>query len=191
MSIVARPIVTLAAAGVIVATGIGAAGLASARPATNPITGGSIKVKLYPGAVKAMKKNHIALTAVSPSSLAKGTLTEQVTGGTLDIINETATVQSSGGFRIAKGSKSVTIRKLDAKTSSTGGGATAVVTGHGRIAAITTTAPVLVPGAGSITASGFTVTLSKPLVSILDKKFGTKLFKTHAKIGTGAVTFTY
>ena len=42
-----------------------------------------------------------------------------------------------------------------------------------------------------IKSTDFTVTLAKPLVKALDKTFGTKLFKSHAEIGTGSATVKY
>jgi hypothetical protein len=65
------------------------------------------------------------------------------------------------------------------------------VTGAGRIPATVTSPgnPTLTPT--MIKSTGFTVTLAKPLVKVLDKAFGTKLFKAHAQIGTGSATVKY
>jgi hypothetical protein len=164
------------------------------RPAASgdTITGGSVSITLSSSVLKALKHDHVHLAAVKPSTLKGNKLKAPVTGGTFSLLAASADVKTSGGFTIAKGGKSVTISKLESMASTGAGSGTAVVSGHGRITAITTTAPSsLLPSGNSVSASGFTVSLSNKLVKILDAKFGTTLFKSHAKLGAGAVTFTY
>jgi len=179
------------------AAAILAAGFIAALPATASaaptlqITGGHIKIKLNAAALSALSSAHLKLTPKSPATFNGTTLKAPIKGGTIDIATVTAHIKSAGGFTISKGSKSVTVKALHSTAhGGAGGSGTALVTGHGRIKAITTTAATVSSGSGSISAKNFKVTLAAPLVKILDKKFHTTVFADHARIGTGSATMT-
>lgn len=164
--------------------------IAGAAPSIAPIkiTGGHIKFKLNSTAVSGLSSAHLKLTAKKPAKLKSHTLTVPVKGGTITVATLTAHIKSAGGFTISKGGKKVSVTNLHSSAQGGHGGqGTAVVSGHGRIEAITTSAPT-VSGSGPITASNFQVTLAAPLVKILDKKFKTTIFKAHPTIGTGDAT---
>jgi hypothetical protein len=136
-----------------------------------------------------MHTHGFTLAATGPARLSGTKLTSPVTGGTYTGFS--ATVRQAGGFRISKAGAQVTVRKAVDKTDSLSG--TAIVTGRGRIKAVTVTLPRSMHknSAHSTTFSGYTVTLAKPLVRVLDTTFGTKLFAKHATIGTGSTTLRY
>jgi len=179
------------------ATLAGSVALAAAAPAAGSvphpghatITHGSSKIKLSKKTRKAMSHKHYTLTAIAPAKYKKHTLRSPIKSGTYE--NFSATVNTAGGFRISHGGTSVSIRKFQSKSSAGSGSGTAIVTGHGRIKAVTTGEPSSVVPGNPVRASGFTVTMAKPLVKALDGAFGTKLFKKHAKIGKGSVVFYY
>jgi hypothetical protein len=186
---VARSAVVLVA-GVAVAGAVVGAQVAGARPAANhKVTGGSSSIKINSTDLHLMKTNHLKLSASKPAKFKSPTLKSPIKGGTYTGLS--ATIVASGGFKISKGSKSVSITDVHSSSGISGGTGTAKVTGHGRITAITTSRPTDISGNNPTTFSGFTVTLAPPLVKILDKKFKTKLFKSHAEIGTGSVTLKY
>jgi hypothetical protein len=162
------------------------AGAVSHRPAAK-ITGGTSKLHLSKTTLSAFKAKHFKLTAKSPATLSGRTLTTPIKSGTFS--GFTATVQTAGGFTISKGSKHITVSNLHSD-SRTGVG-TAKVTGHGRVKAVTNTQPTSTHLGNPVTASGFTVSLAKPLIKILDSTFHTTAFKKHAKLGTGSVSFNY
>jgi hypothetical protein len=163
------------------------AALGTPRPADHKVTGGKTSITLNAKARHAMSSHRFVLTATGPATLKGATLTTPVTSGTY--AGFTADVKTAGGFRISKGSRSVTISKVHSNSSSFTG--TAKVSGHGRIKAVKIGVPTAMSGSNPVTFSGYTVTLDKPLVQVLDTKFGTKLFAKHAKIGTGSTTLKY
>jgi hypothetical protein len=179
----------------------GVVAFAAAAPATGSvphpghatITHGSSKIKLSKSVRRTMAKKHFTLSAISPSTYKHGTLTSPVKSGSYSF--PSASVNTGGGFKISHGGKTVSITKFQSKSSAGGGSGTAVVTGHGRIKAVTTSQPDPSNVSGEFSsplhATGFTVTLAKPLVKALDSAFNTTLFKKHSKIGTGSVTFYY
>jgi hypothetical protein len=170
--------------------GVIGASVAGARPAANhKVTGGSSSITINSTDLHLMKKNHLKLAAIKPAKFKSPTLKSPIKSGTYTGLS--ATIVAGGGFKISKGSKSVSITDLHSSAGVSGGTGTAKVTGHGRITAITTTSPTGISGNNPTTFSGFTVTLAPELVKILDKKFGTKLFKSHAEIGSGSVTLKY
>lgn len=166
-----------------------AAGASTPRPSHGNVTGGSTTIKLSKASLKAMKKNGFTLSAISPATFNGKTLKSPIKGGNFQV--PTAKITVAGGFKISHGGKSVSVTKLHSTSSVNGGSGTAIVTGQGRIPATVTSSgtPTLTPT--MIKSTGFTVTLDKPLVKVLDSTFGTKLFKTHAQIGTGSATVRY
>jgi hypothetical protein len=164
------------------------AGVAVAHPAaTHRVTGGKSRISLSRNVRRAIASHHLAIAATGPATYNGGTLTAPVRSGTYTGLS--ADVNTAGGFRISRGGTSVSVRKVRSSSSSFSG--TAKVTGHGRIPAITLGVPTKVSGNDPVTYSGFSVTLSKQLVKILDHRFGTTLFKTHRHIGTGSITIKY
>jgi hypothetical protein len=157
------------------------------RPSAHKVTGGKTSITLNAKTRHAMTSNHYVLTATGPATLKGATLTTPVTSGTY--AGFTADVKTAGGFRISNASTGVTISKVHSKSSSFSG--TAKVSGHGRIKALTIGVPTSMSGSNPVTFSGYTVALAKPLVKLLDAKFGTRLFAKHAKIGTGSTTLKY
>jgi hypothetical protein len=168
-----------------------AADASTPRPSHGNVTGGSSKITLNKASLKSMKKNNFTLSAISPSKFNGKTLKSPVKGGQFTLAAASASITTGGGFKISHGSKSVTVTKLHSHSGASGGSGTAVVSGHGRISAVETSpgTPDLSPG--QIKSSNFNVTLAGPLVKALDKKFHTKLFKSHAEIGTGTATIKY
>lgn len=192
MQHVRRTSIAITIVGVVTAAGVATAAVgATPRPSHGNVTGGSSKITLNKASLKAMKSNHVTLTAISPSKFNGKTLRSPVKGGQFTLAAASASVKIGGGFKISHGGKSVTVTKLHSTSGASGGSGTAVVSGHGRIAAVVTSAgtPTLTPT--TVKSSNFKVTLAKPLVKVLDKKFGTKLFKKHAQIGTGSATINY
>jgi hypothetical protein len=169
-------VITVAAAPAVAAAGI-------------PIKGGSQQLRFNHSVRHALKASHIKLAAVSPSSFNGKVLTSPITGGTLSIAQQTAIVDDGGGLMISKGHKHVAITKFH--SDGTTGVGTAKVSGHGRVKALVASKPTSVSGSDPVTASGYTVTMAAPLVKILDKKFHTKVFKKHAKLGTGSTTLSF
>jgi hypothetical protein len=153
------------------------------------ITGKKTTIVLSSPSHHALKAHHFTLEANGPARYKAGTLTLPVTGGTYDGPLDSV-VKQGGGFTISKGSKSVSINKLVDHTNSLS--ATARVSGHGRIAAVT----IGIPGSSNATDTTATfadyqVTLSKQLVKVLDTTFGTRQFARHATIGTGTTKLTF
>jgi hypothetical protein len=164
------------------------AGVAVARPAaTHQVTGGKSRISLNRSARHAIASHHFTIAATGPATYNGVTLTAPVKSGTYTGL--AADVNTAGGLRISHGGTSVSVRKVRSSSSSFSG--TATVTGHGRIPAIRLGVPTKASGNDPVTYSGFTVTLSKRLVKILDHRFGTTLFKAHRHLGTGSVTIKY
>jgi hypothetical protein len=161
------------------------------RPGHSTITGGHSKITLSKATRKAMADDAYTLTAVSPAKFNGKTLTSPIKSGTFTIAPQHAAINTAGGFTISHGGASVSITKVKSTSNGSSGSGTGVVSGHGRIKVIITGEGSPSLGNNSVTVSGFPVTLAKPLIKVLDNKFGTKLFKAHAKIGKGDATFTY
>jgi hypothetical protein len=162
---------------------------ASARPAaTHKVTGGKSSVKLNASARKAMKHDGVTLTPVSPATYHHAKLTSPITGG--QYTGYSAKIRTAGGFTLSKGGVSVSITKLHSDSGTMTG--TAIVTGHGRIDAVHISIPTHYDvNDNPAKFSGFTVTMTSDLVTILDNAFDTKAFKTHAEIGTGSTSIKY
>lgn len=192
MQHIRRTSVAIALLGTLTVGGVTAAAAGTTpRPSHGNVTGGSLKIKLNKDSLKAMRANGFTLSAISPARFNGKTLKSPIKGGQFTLAAASAKITVGGGFKISHAGKSVAVTKLHSQTGPSGGSGTAMVTGHGRIAATVTSpgTPTLTPT--MVKSSGFTVTLAKPLVKVLDSTFGTKLFKSHAEIGTGTATIHY
>lgn len=189
---VGRASVAIALVGAVVTGGIATTASATPRPSHATITGGSSKIKLSKSTLKAIAANGYTLSAISPATFDGKTLTTPIHSGTFTIVPEQASINADGGFKISHGGTSVSITKIKSTTNGQTGSGTAVVTGVGRIKAIITGQPkTLSPTSSTVTASGFSVTMAKTLVNVLDTTFNTTLFKKHKKVGKGSANFTY
>jgi hypothetical protein len=178
---------------VVSAAGVAAAGASTPpRPGHYTVTGGSSKITLNKSTRTAMASHGYTLTAISPATFNGKTLKSPIKGGTFTLFPEQANIRAAGGFTISHGGKHVSISKVRSTTNGKSGSGTARVRGHGRIKSIITGQPKsLAPGNNTVSASGFSVKLAKPLIKVLDNKFGTTLFKSHARVGKGSATFNY
>lgn len=163
----------------------GGASLAAASPgahaASHQIKSGKTSIALNSDSLNALIKDKFSLAPTGRAKVSKSfALVFPVTGGTFSNAGK-GTIKHTGGIKISKKTKSVTIKNLVVKLHS--GKGSAVVTGHGRMPAITVASP---QGGGPHSVTGYTVSLSKPLIKVLDKKFHTKAFKKHATLGTGS-----
>jgi hypothetical protein len=182
---------TVAAVATAAALSAGGASLAVASPhapaAAHQIKGGKTTVALNGASVTALAKDHFALAPtgrakVNPSTFS---LTFPVIGGTFAGASK-GTIKHTGGIKISKGTKSIVIKDLVLALHK--GTGTAVVSGHGRMSALTISDP---QSGSENSVSGYTVRLSKPIVKVLDKKFNTKAFKKHPTLGTGSTKLKF
>lgn len=184
--------VVIALLGAVTTGGLATTASATPRPSHATITGGSSKIKLSKSTLNAIKANGYTLSAISPATFDGKTLTTPIRNGTFTVVPEQASINADGGFTISHGGTSVSIAKVKSTTNGQSGSGTAVVTGVGRIKAIITGQPkTLSPTSSTVKASGFSVTMAKPLVKVLDTTFNTTLFRKHKKIGKGSANFTY
>lgn len=163
-----------------------AAGPAAAVP-TAGVTGGHSTIAVEKTFNKALKAHGIKLKTTGPATYKKKTLKLPITGGSA---NPPAFVlKYAGGVKLVEGSKSVSIKKL--KANSTTSTVTAAVDGK-RIKLFSVGAPNGGSGGpGSVTFGGYTVTLAPRAIKVLDKDFGTKTFKKHSEVGIGSTTVKY
>ena len=96
-------VVALAMSGTLVVT-------SAAFGAADPVQSGTLKLKLSSGFKKQLKSNHVGM---KPKSFS-------LTGGTLDPVTGTGTVNLKGKLTFKKGSKKVVYKKLTAKIGSGG-----------------------------------------------------------------------
>lgn len=176
----------VAACAVLSAGGTAAFAGAGSSAAHQTIVGGKTSIQLNSKTVNALTHDKFSL---APTGNAKVTsafaLVFHITGGTYS--NPSAgTIKHSGGIKISKGSKSVTIKNLVLKLKT--GSGTAVVSGKGRISALTVGAA---QNGSQNSFGGYTVKLSKTAIKFLDKKFSTKAFKKHPTLGTGTTTMKF
>jgi hypothetical protein len=184
-------VAAVAACAVLTAGGTAAfagSGTHAAAPsaAHQTVVGGKTSIQLNSKTVNALVHDKFSL---APTGNAKVTstfaLVFHITGGTYT--NPSAgTIKHSGGIKISKGSKSVTIKNLVLKLKA--GEGTAAVSGKGRIAALKV-GPAQNGSQNSF--GGYTVKLSKAAIKFLDKKFSTKAFKKHPTLGTGTTTLKF
>jgi hypothetical protein len=172
----------------------GGASLAAASPhtaqaaASHQIKSGKTSVSLDSKTANALLKDGFVVTPTGKAKFKNFVFSFPVTGGHYNAGR--GKIRHAGGLKITKGTKHIGIKNLIVDPHS--GRGTAVVTGHGRITAIKVGAPT--GGSGgphSVTFSGYSVTLSKPAIKVLDKKFHTKAFKKHPTLGIGSTTLHF
>jgi hypothetical protein len=180
-------IAAVAAAGLAVA-GRGTAALAHDGPqhhASEKVTGGKVSVNLNAASVTALLASGLSVSPTGKATFSGVSLSFPVAGGTYSKTG--GTIDESGGITLSKGSTSVNIKNLRVNLKTRKG--TGVVTGHGRISAVTVTKPSSTTHSGhKVTISGYTVKMSKRLISLLDKAFSTTLFAKHPTLGAGTTT---
>jgi hypothetical protein len=188
-SVLRRSTVAVAATAVVLSAG--GASLAVAGPhapaAAHQIKGGKTSVSLNGPTVAALAKDHFGLSGTGKGKVdfTTFTVTFPVTGGTFANAGK-GTIKHTGGIKISKGKKSITIKNLILALHA--GTGTAVVSGHGRMSALTLGDP---QAGGKNSFSGYSVTLSKAIVKVLDKKFHTKAFKKNPTLGTGSTKLKF
>jgi hypothetical protein len=186
-----RTTVLSAAAIALVTAGVGAsvavAGPASGVP-SGPITGGKTTITIDSKTAAGLLSHGFKTAATGRATLKGAKLTLPVTGGHYK--SGVGVVEQVGGLEISKGSHSVTIKNLDVRPAD--GTGTALVTGHGRMAAVTVGSPNAGGGSPhSITYSAWSITLSKPLVKVLDHDLSTTYFASHDSLGSGSTTLDF
>jgi hypothetical protein len=162
----------------------GGASLAATSPhaaASHQIKSGKTSIALNGATLTALLADKFGVAPTGKAKVSKTfVLSFPVTGGTFTSASK-GTIKHTGGIKVSRNAKHITIKNLVIKLHS--GSGTAVVSGHGRMPAITVTAP---QGGSSHSVTGYTVALSKPLIKVLDKKFHTKAFKKNPTLGTGS-----
>jgi hypothetical protein len=180
---------TVAVAATAVALSAGGASIALASPhpsaAARTVTGGKTSVQLNGDTINALIKDNFA---VAPTGRAKVSstfvLTFPVTGGKYG--PHRSSIRHAGGIKISRKAKHITVKNLTISSQTLKG--TAVVTGHGRMSAVKLGPP---QSGGPNSFGGYSVSLSKPLIKVLDKKFNTKAFKKNPTLGTGQTTLKF
>jgi hypothetical protein len=170
----------------------GGASLAVASPhapaASHQIKNGKTSISLDGKTAKALLKDGFVVTPTGNAKFKDFVFSFPVTGGRYNAGK--GKIFHTGGIEITKGTHHVTIKSLIVNTTS--GVGTALVSGHGRITAVKVGQPNSGGGsAHSVTFSGYSVTLAKPAIKVLDKKFHTKAFKKHPTLGTGTTTLHF
>jgi hypothetical protein len=165
----------------------GGASLAAAGPhaqaaASHQIKSGKTSISLDSKTANALLKDGFIPSATGKARFKNFAFSFPVTGGSFSGATK-GTFKHTGGLKVTKATKHITIRNLVIKLHS--GSGTALVSGHGRMSAVTVTAP---QGGSAHSLIGYTVKLSKPLIKVLDKKFHTKAFKKHPTLGIGSTT---
>jgi hypothetical protein len=163
------------------------AGTHSSAPsaANRTISGGKTTIQLNSKTINALTHDRFGL---APTGKAKVTstfaLVFPVTGGNYG--THPGRIVHTGGIKISKGSKSVTIKNLIVKTDPNK--ATAVVTGKGRIGVVKLGSP---NSGGPSSFGGYSVSISKSGIKLLDKVFKTKAFSKHPTLGVGSTTLKF
>jgi hypothetical protein len=188
-SVLRRSTVAVAATAVVLSAG--GASLAVASPhapaATHHIKSGKTTLALNGDSVTALLKHHFALAPTGKAKVDPSTfsLTFPVTGGTFASATK-GTIKHTGGIKISHGTTSIVIKNLVLSLHK--GTGTAVVSGHGRMSALTIGDA---QGGSKNSVSGYTVSLSKPIIKVLDKKFHSKAFKKNPTLGTGSTKLKF
>jgi hypothetical protein len=191
-SVAANLLLAVAATGCALLTAGGGAAVAVAgpHPATTAqtVVSGKTSIDLNAKTVKVLHAGGYGLKTTGKATLKNAKLSFPVTGGTYN--QGVATVDHIGGITITKGAKSVTIKDLIIHTKTNSGSAD--VSGHGRVTALAIGDPSSGSGGAHwVTYSGFSVTLSKSAITMLDKKFATKDFAKHPTLGIGSSTLHF
>jgi hypothetical protein len=190
-SVLRRSTVAVAATAVVLSAG--GASLAVASPhapaASHAIKSGKTSVALNSATLNALIKDKFSLKPTGKAKVTKTfSLVFPVTGGHYNAGK--GKIFHTGGIEITKGKKHITIKDLVVNPHS--GVGTALVSGHGRISAVQLGQPNSGSGsAHSVTFSGYSVSLSKTAIKVLDKKFNTKAFKKNPTLGTGSTKLNF
>jgi hypothetical protein len=168
----------------------GGASLAATSPhaqaaASHQIKSGKTSISLDSATANALIKDKFLVTPTGKAKFKNFVFSFPVTGGTFTNPSR-GTIRHTGGIKVTRRAKHITIRSLVLHLHS--GSGTALVSGHGRMSAITMSAP---QAGGRRSFSGYTVSLAKPLIRVLDKKFHTKAFKRHPTLGTGSTKLRF
>jgi hypothetical protein len=171
---------------------VGMASVAVAAPQApklgTTVESGKTVVSLDKKDFSALSSHGYGVTATGKATLKKKVLTLPVSGG--QYAAGKGTIKQVGGFKISKGSVSVTVKDL--VVSPAKGTGTAEVTNHGRISAVTVGDPQSGgPATNGLTYSGYTVTLSSAVIKVLDKDFSTTFFAAHTNVGVGSTTLHF
>jgi hypothetical protein len=153
------------------------------------VESGKTTIALDKKDVSALSAHGFGLTATGKATLKKKVLMLPVSGG--QYAAGKGTIKQIGGLKISKGSVSVTVKDLVVNPAK--GTGTAKVTHKGRISAVTVGEPQAGGPAGTngLTYSGYSVTLSKAVVKVLDRDFSTKFFASHTTVGVGSTTLQF
>jgi hypothetical protein len=171
----------------------GGASLAATSPhahaASHQIKSGKTSISLNSDTLNALIKDKFSLQPTGKAKVTKSfALVFPVTGGHYNAGK--GKIRHTGGIEITKGKRHITIKNLVVNPHS--GVGTAVVSHHGRISAIQLGAPNAGSGGPhSVTFSGYSVSLSKTAIKVLDKKFHTKAFKKNPTLGTGSTKLKF
>jgi hypothetical protein len=166
----------------------GAWGSPQTSAASQTVVRGKTTVDLNGKTVKALHSAGFSVSATGPADLKGATLSLPVSGGTYN--QGVGTIVHTGGIKISKGAKSVTIKDLIIHLKS--GAASADVSSHGRISAVDVGSPQ--NGSGGphwVSYGGFSVALSKATIKVLDHAFSTMAFANHDKLGVGSTTLHF
>jgi hypothetical protein len=169
----------------------GGAPLAAASPhaqaaASHQIKSGKTSISLNGTTIAKLFADHFVVAPTGKAKVSKTfVLSFPVTGGTFTNAGR-GTIRHTGGIKVTRRAKHITIKNLVMKLHS--GSGTALVSGHGRMSAITMSAP---QAGGRRSFSGYTVALARPLIRVLDKKFHTKAFKKNPTLGTGSTKLKF
>ena len=148
--------------------------------AGHQIRSGKTSISLNSQTVNALLADGFLTTPTGKAKFKNFVFSFPVTGGSFSGASR-STIRHTGGIKVTRKTKHITIRNLVIKLHS--GTGTALVSGHGRMSAITVSGP---QGGSAHSVFGYTVKLSRPLCRVLEKKFHTKAFKKHRTLGIGS-----
>ncbi|MGZ4181682.1 MAG: hypothetical protein ACXVUL_13495 [Solirubrobacteraceae bacterium] len=139
---------------------------------------------------RALKKAHVTLQAVKPSTHKKSTFTLPTKSGRWNFTAANGTLNLKGGLRVKRGKRS---QKLGTLVFSRGakGGAQLTVKVHGKqlkIFNMAKTGAKAKTKGNRQTVSKFTVTLTKQAATLLNKALKHKVFRAKQKLGSFQVT---
>jgi hypothetical protein len=188
-SVLRRSTVAVAATAVVLSAGGASLAVAGsgAQAASQPIKGGHSSVALDSKTVNALFGDGFGVSSTGRAKINGTTFTVRfpLTGGSYTSPTK-GTIREAGGIKVTKGKKHVTVRNITLNLRK--GSGTAIVSGHGRMSAVTIGAA---QGGSQNSFSGYPVRLSRPLIRVLDKKFHTKAFRQNKKLGTGSTTMKF
>jgi hypothetical protein len=189
-SVLRRSTVGVAATAVVLSAG--GASLAVASPhspaASHQIKSGTTSISLDSKTATALLNDGFVVTPTGKAKFKNFVFSFPVTGGHYNAGK--GRINHTGGLKITMAKRHITIKNLVVNPHS--GVGTAAVSHHGRINAIKIGQPSAGGGGPhSVTFSGYSVSLSKTAIKVLDKKFHTKAFKKHPTLGTGSTKLNF